>query len=127
MATELPTEEDVLAFLVLHSALCDLKIMASSQEWLDIDDAIENWEDSAEYSDAAKAVSHARMMEHGALSAAIADSERRLEVERAREAVVQAALAVVDGDPFDFAADLQSLRVRVEALRALAEVSRHGG
>lgn len=87
---KLPTEEDVLAFLVLTAALGEY--MADlPDEWAPTKVALIAWRCSSEHDKAVEAVVYARLEAHdGIHAAAIADSERRLEVEQAERRVLAA-------------------------------------
>ena len=90
MSTELPTEEDVLAFLTLNAALGELNIMATSVEQDAIRGAITDWQ-AHERPTGLDAVALERLVAHDRNHiAAIADSERRLEVEQAEREVLRA-------------------------------------
>lgn len=117
MSTDLPTEEDVLAALLLRYLA-----IASWPELYDFDHDVAP--------DYARALC-AHRLPPGAtrleLEAAIADSERRLEVERARDAVVEAAGRWFDAAAVDIKTDADLSEACWNLRLARAEVSRHGG
>jgi hypothetical protein len=90
----LPTEDDVLAVLVLKSALGQLMraSLGVSDEWGDLQDA---WRETLRHDVSAGLLAVARERQEACgyiVSAAIAETERLWEVERAEQAVINAAL-----------------------------------
>lgn len=91
MTSPLPTEEDILAHLVLFGAR---PITTNSDATAQIEERLA-WNAAVAFpADAplnpVAILAHGRLMASGSIEAAIADSERRLEVERARDAVIGA-------------------------------------
>lgn len=105
------SEEDVLAALVLDLALLEEDC---SLGWWGVPNSLPAIV-GARYAE--QGYKHSQFISERFMVAAIADSERRLDVERAREAVVAAAGVYFDGSDLDNS-DEQLLRA-VARLRAL--------
>lgn len=87
MSAELPTEEDVLAILVLHAVL---EGAWGKAEWQDFQEASRDMNDR--WPPAVREIAMRRRRAPGVTAeAAIADSERRLELERAERCVISMA------------------------------------
>ena len=102
MTPALPTEEDVLAHLILHVALAEIldgplanadRVATVQAIWANRPRIGVPMEEALVQIGRARVMAHVGRTHRDAQRAAIADSERRLEVERARDAVVEAARA----------------------------------
>lgn len=90
--TDLPTEEDVLARLVLYGARPLVTNCDSTEQIMEQ----AAWRAAVAFPrdaplDAVAIIAGERLESHGSVEAAIANSERRLEVERATGALIMAA------------------------------------
>ena len=136
MSTDLPTEEDVLTVLVLRKARPFITNSDDTEQWLNLlrwDQALDGFMNGASGILAQERLEVVRPNHpFDALEAAIADSERRLEAERAGQEVLfvlrhfeypaSQRIRLLDQEPTPD----EVVRWASTILRD-AEVSRHGG
>lgn len=125
MSTDLPAEEDVLAHLVLYAArpvTTNVDATAQMMERIAWNAAIADLDLPG---NAASVVARSRLVVRGSLEAAIADTERRYEVERARSAVLNAVALAYATVEYPQGESIETAYERL--MRAEMEVSRHGG